>query len=93
MQPPRWSHALCSDKLEFIARAPSCRCVNGRQPSSTADGTANAFDVILKYRAQRSYEESELNSAPSLTAVAGEECSEGSNKEGPSTGLTELHPS
>ena len=44
-------------------------------------------------RAQCSDEESELNSAPSLTAVAGKERSEGSNKEGPAIGLTELRPS
>ena len=35
----------------------------------------------------------ELHSAPSSKAAAGEECGEGSNKEGPAIGLTELYPS
>ena len=38
MQPTRWSHALCSIEQEFVARAPPYRCVNGRQPTSIAEG-------------------------------------------------------
>ena len=38
MQPPRWSHALCSTEQEFIARAAPYQRGNRRQPTSKVEG-------------------------------------------------------
>ena len=53
MQPPRWSHVLCSIKQEFVARAPPYRRVSGRQPASNAEGMHLRECVCLAGRARR----------------------------------------
>ncbi len=81
MQPPRWSHVLCSAEQIQCTIAALLMRPCAAAPQHCRWHAAHPGCVPEIQHALCSYEWSELIGAPSLTAVAGKERSERNNKE------------